>query len=150
MNAGATAADIVGRRNELELEIARLVAEVPATGWTSLKFGMKCVGNVQGGLIFVDRNGVEEREFPPRPSYRRVRELRDIMYREGHGTWFAMAVEVENDGHLHASYNYDYEPEWEVPIGDDEYVTDLERYPRTADHTPQWLRDKLATSGQSA
>ena len=147
MNADTAGTDVIGRRNELELEIARMLAGAPAPGWTSLKIEMNCVGNVQGGLIFVDRNGVEEREFPPRPSYRRFRELRDAMFREGHGTWFSMTVELESDGHMRASYNYDQEPEWDVPIGDDEYAADLERYPRRPEHIPQWLKDKLTSEG---
>jgi hypothetical protein len=148
VNAESAGTDVVARRNELELEIARLVADAPAPGWNSLKLVMKCVGKVQGGLIFMDRKGTEEREFPPRSSYRRFRELKDIMFREGHGTWFSMTVELEHDGHMSATYNYDEEPAWDVPIGDGEYAVDLERYPRSPEHIPAWLQEKLSAGAK--
>ena len=49
-------------------QLARLVADAPAPGWGSLKLVMKCVGKVQGGLIFVDDAGFGARVLPSQPD----------------------------------------------------------------------------------
>ncbi|MEH0110215.1 hypothetical protein V6N00_10930 [Tersicoccus sp. MR15.9] len=70
-------------------------------------------------------------------------ELRDVMYRQGPGTWFGAVVTVTSRGKLDAQYNYDDEPYWDFPVDPKTYVTDLETYPRDDAHMPEWLQQKV-------
>ncbi len=48
------------------------------------------------------------------------------------------------EGGATAEYNYDSEPEWDVPIDPIAYVTDQEKFPRHEEHQPDWLKQRLA------
>ena len=75
--------------------------------------------------------------------------LRRACYQEGKGTWFGLEVKVTPDGAVTAKYNYDTEPNWELPIEPTLYVQEQEKYPRDPEHQPEWFKRRLA-EGQAA
>ena len=70
--------------------------------------------------------------------------VRAASYREGAGTWFSAKFTVTAAGAFTAEYNYDAEPEWDVPVDSIAYVTDQKHFPRDEEHQPEWLKAKLA------
>ncbi|WP_068494061.1 hypothetical protein [Pseudoclavibacter helvolus] len=70
--------------------------------------------------------------------------LRAASYREGAGTWFSAKFTVTAAGAFTAEYNYNDEPEWDVPVDSIAYVTDQKHFPRDEEHQPEWLKAKLA------
>jgi len=76
------------------------------------------------------------------------RALRSANYRAGAGTWFSIRLTVTAAGAATAGYNYDSEPEWDVPVDPIAYVTDQEKFPRDEDKQPDWLKQKL-TEGRA-
>nr|WP_269438016.1 immunity protein YezG family protein [Arthrobacter sp. zg-Y179] len=76
-------------------------------------------------------------------------ELRKLMYRPGCGTWFSLTMNLDNQGHLAANYNYDEEADWSFPLDDESYVEDQRIFPRNQEHIPAWLAPKLGLDGES-
>ncbi len=72
-----------------------------------------------------------------------LRELRNLMYRTGKGTWFSSKIFVSSTRSIDATYDYTNEPEWDAPISAECYVQDLERFPRDENNRPLWLREKI-------
>jgi hypothetical protein len=72
-----------------------------------------------------------------------MRELREVMYRPGTGTWFTFTLTISETGAVDAQFNYDDELEWDIPQEPVLFVEDLERFPRDAAHIPAWLDQKL-------
>lgn len=73
-----------------------------------------------------------------------LKRLRSAMYREGAGTWFSARISVTPGGSATAEFDYDSEPQWDVELAPRDYVADLARFPRDADHMPAWLTARLA------
>ena len=73
-----------------------------------------------------------------------VRSLREVMYRPDSGTWFSMEMTVTSTGAMTARFNYDNEPEWDVPVDPVSYVNDAKKFPRDEAHQPVWLQQRLA------
>lgn len=68
---------------------------------------------------------------------------REASYRPGLGTWFALKISVDRSGPVDVEINYDDEPAWEFSVRDNYYADDFLRFPRDAEHTPEWLVAKL-------
>ena len=141
--------DLVLRRTELERDLARVLDASVARGWQSLKYDVLPAGTVMESMIYVDRNGVEERANASDDDIPLLRQLRKLMYRPGYGTWFSMEMRLDNRGHVETHYNYDEEAEWSFPLDDESYVEDQQRFPRDPEHIPAWLAPKLGLGGAS-
>lgn len=66
------------------------------------------------------------------------------MYKQDTGAWFSMRYTITPPGSYGVDFGYDTEPEFTAPVPPTAFEQDLERFPRTEAHTPDWLRDKLA------
>ncbi|MCC9176044.1 hypothetical protein [Arthrobacter sp. zg-Y179] len=135
--------DLVLRRTELERDLARVVDGSVRAGWQSLKFEVLSAGTVTESMIYVDRNGVEERANSSNDDIPLLRQLRKLMYRPGYGTWFSMVMRLDNQGHAETHYNYDEEADWSFPLADKTYQRDQQKFPRDPEHIPAWLAPKL-------
>ncbi len=69
-----------------------------------------------------------------------------LMYRAGKGAWFTARLQIERSGRFSAEFDYDGEPDFTPPLTASAYAQDLDRFPRTAAHIPDWLRAKLDES----
>ncbi|WP_415855459.1 hypothetical protein [Sinomonas sp. G460-2] len=70
--------------------------------------------------------------------------LREVMYRDGSGTWFSIAVTVTADRGMSAKFNYDDEPDFRQTLDPVAYVNDAKKFPRDEAHQPEWLKQRLA------
>lgn len=69
-------------------------------------------------------------------------DLRQAMYRPGHGTWFGAIITVDREGHASIDFNYDVEPDFGREVPAHLYVSDQRRFPRDAESIPEWLARK--------
>ncbi|MFC6011384.1 DUF6881 domain-containing protein [Nocardia lasii] len=69
-----------------------------------------------------------------------VRELKDVMYIPGRGSWLTMRCSVLADRSFESSFGYDERPEVGEEIFRD-LVKELELYPRTL--VPEWIAEEL-------
>lgn len=64
-------------------------------------------------------------------------DLRDLMYREGAGTWYNATFTLTADGQLETDFDYDNPPfdgDFEADLLED----DQDRYPRSQENLPSW------------
>ncbi|MFD0852261.1 hypothetical protein ACFQ07_08510, partial [Actinomadura adrarensis] len=80
---------------------------------------------------------------PPGQAVGMMDELRREMYREGKGAWFTARLDIGRDGRFSAEFDYDCEPEFTPPLTPSAFAKDLERFPRSEEHIPRWLKAKL-------
>ena len=78
-----------------------------------------------------------------------LKQLRQLMYRPGVGTWFSGSITVTRRGASDPQFSYDDEPCWTREVTDDDYAADLQACPRDPGHIPAWLVRRLpvAASG---
>ncbi len=66
-------------------------------------------------------------------------DLRQLMYREGSGTWFSARLTVGAQGEYRADYDYETQPAFERPIDPALFIEDLEKFPRDQSRVPDWV-----------
>ncbi|WP_344621167.1 hypothetical protein [Actinosynnema pretiosum] len=121
-----------------------LVAVVPAD-W--FRIDLKYWGDAQYGhssLTVLRRGGTQVAVRLPSTVEPALRELRDLMYEPGRGTWFSMRYTVDPPLEHRALFNYDHDPCWSPGIPASAWVVDQQVYPRSPEHRPEWLRARLA------
>lgn len=90
--------------------------------------------------------------WPPPPAQRptspafaeALAELRTVTAPTGLGAWFTISLTVRADGEVDASYDFDTEPGFLPPAGPADFARDLERFPRSVEAQPPWLRERLS------
>lgn len=131
-------------RRVVESAVRALSATAPA-GWRRLRFTFYAtVGIDTASFEAACMDGSTRVVVPPGRAISRMDELRTVTYREGKGAWFTARLEIERSGRYSVEFDYDGEPAFVPPLAGSAYVQDLRRFPRSREHTPQWLRAKLA------
>lgn len=86
------------------------------------------------------------------------KDLRVLMSDANHGAWFTGRLQVESSGAYRFDFDWDTEPQWPVQVDLDGNIVqservethqlcdDLQRYPRDAETTPEWLIQRLAAN----
>jgi hypothetical protein len=130
---------------EAAREIARYVSD--AGDWLAITYVSRNLSRYAEGELAVRRATGEDKSLVAPVSARmKLMELRDVMYRDGAGTWFSMTLTVmKKDGRakMHVGYNYDDVPQWDTTPASSLYTADLIKYPRDADKMPDWLVEQV-------
>ncbi|PFG40009.1 hypothetical protein ATJ97_2529 [Georgenia soli] len=150
VSVGAAGGD--GRPNPMNKHAAHLqrvaqglVSQAPA-GWTRARVLCRMVGT-RGELLAAatDADGKETGLAGlPGDVGKALAEMRHASFEPGRGTWFAALVTLEPSGKLTLNLDYTHEQKWSKPLEPGQYTADLQRYPRDDEHTPDWLRERLA------
>ncbi|TRW45985.1 hypothetical protein [Georgenia yuyongxinii] len=132
--------------------IAQGLARVAPTGWTRVRVLCRMVGS--RGEILAAATNPEGKELMlpglPEDVTAAMSQLRHAGYEQGRGTWYTAMVTLVPDGTLTLNVDYTNEPRWSGqsgPLDPVEFAEDAKRYPRDAEHTPEWLRARLAEAG---
>ncbi|ASO22700.1 hypothetical protein FHR81_005234 [Actinoalloteichus hoggarensis] len=72
--------------------------------------------------------------------------LREGMRRAKEGTWFTASCVINRSGNCTMEFDYNSAPSWRTPIPPSAYLLDLQRFPRSEEHTPPWLREQRDTA----
>ncbi|MFC6881125.1 MULTISPECIES: hypothetical protein [Actinomadura] len=129
----------------------RALRSAAPAGWERLGFEFRAtIGIDSASFEVVDAEGATRQAVPPGQAIGKMDELRRVMYRRGKGAWFTARLEVERSGRFSAEFDYDGEPEFTPPLTPSAYAIDLDRFPRSDEHTPDWLRDKLREAKPTA
>ena len=101
--------------------------------------GMGLYGERDTTLTMLD--GVVKRIRPPRSSRFGVDDLRRAMVEPGRGAWTWAHLWMEVDELvLHTEFDWDRRPEFSgESLSDYTCLDELERYPREAEHIPEWF-----------
>lgn len=141
------------RQGELVDEIARMVAQSASLGgeWESATLRIRRLapyGETQMVVLRPSGKGTDEDRsaLPDRSVGRLVKELRDVMYWPGVGTWLSMELTVARTGgkgKVDVRFDYDGRPDWTDPPNPTLYAKELHKYPRDPEHIPDWLRERI-------
>lgn len=85
---------------------------------------------------------------PPQELAEFYRQLRAGMYKDGVGTWTAASTVVEYP--IKTSIDYRDETRWRQQPPRWAVLDELEMYPRTPDHVPNWMKTVLPDAAQVA
>jgi|GEM_PF-865732 len=123
--------------------IAREIAALGPVGWSSIRFTYQEVGPISTSELVAVIDGRQERldadlDWDTEDG---ISDLRARMYRPGAGTWFTMVVDVFAQGRVAFAFDYDNPPAFD--FAPNSWAEDAERFPRTAENTPDWLRAKV-------
>jgi hypothetical protein len=77
-------------------------------------------------------------------------ELREGMARPGTGTWLSLRFRLTHPDTYSVEFNRDTEPTWLHPPEPRHYVQELQRHPRSAASTPDWLSARSDSSTPAA
>lgn len=124
--------------------IARSVHGAADPRWTTIELRAIVLAPVSSVRMRVTVDGTVEQPLPPEEVDDLVEQLRDVMYRDGAGTWFTFVMTITAPAAVTSRFEYDEEPGWTADVDPVAYVTDQHRYPRDVDRQPAWLRDRLA------
>ncbi len=82
---------------------------------------------------------------PTSPAFQEaLAKLRSATAPAGLGAWFTISLTVRADGEVGVSYDFDTEPWFLPPPGPEDYARDFERFPRSVEAQPSWLRERLS------
>ena len=141
--AGDQRSEYLNQLTELINEIGgRLERAIPSQ-WTEFRFDFS--GTVSAGsmtLRVITPNGQVDTHPVPDEVSPLVMDLRAKMYSEVAGTWFGLTIISVGPGRYKVDFNNDVEPDT-PDIKPEDYVRDLQQFPRAPDRMPEWLRRKL-------
>ena len=140
--AGAGHGGLFAQREALTTVARGMLAQLPQDAVRIVFSGNYLAGYSKYRMQAFDAAGTPQFLEPDETVSRGVKQLREVMYRDGQGTWFSTQISVDRAGRVETSFNYDDEPEWSFnlvpPAGEFQY--DLKIYPRNEDAIPDWLR----------
>lgn len=132
------------KERETVNDAVRALRSAAPEGWERLAFEFRAtVGIDSASLEVEDAGGGRRAAVPPGQAIGKMDELRRVMYRSGKGAWFTARLRVERSGRFSAEFDYDGEPDFTPPLTPSAYALDLDRFPRSDAHIPEWLRAKL-------
>lgn len=127
-------------------ELAGAMVDVAPEGWRQLTYVACRVGAYDRDLL-IFRAGDEAVYRLPVPDGvdTPVEKLKQNLYSpdKGTGTWLTMTVSVHETMKYSADYNYDSEPDSALEVSALAYLQEMERFPRSQEHVPEWMRHKL-------
>lgn len=138
------------RQGELIEEISAMLPERVDGEWSRLvmrRRALSMYGEEEMDVIRPD--GSEDWASTPVRTAKLFKELRSVMYRPGAGTWLSLEWTIVNEnGHQTANvvFNYDEEPDWDGAVDPGLYGLDLDKFPRSEDATPDWMKAKVAAA----
>ncbi|MFE3442185.1 hypothetical protein ACFXNW_04060 [Nocardia sp. NPDC059180] len=88
----------------------------------------------------LNRDGTSQVREIPNEVFRAFPDLRDLLYEEQEGSWFALRLECDESEVYNAMYVFDEDPLWDPPIPSAAYIDDLGKFPRSSKYIPRWLQ----------
>ena len=117
-----------------------LVAAYSSFDWTAIHLFYGEVGQIaQYTSECVDVDGKSQYASVPKAALDALKLLKEVLATPEHGTWLSVNVTIVRDtGQFNIKYNYDEQPSWDFEPQPENYLLDLERYPRPGDEIPSW------------
>ncbi len=116
----------------------------PRDGWTTGVVTYRQVGNAfQAEATAMDPTGQHIGGSTTTPMVMAFRDLRGAFARPDTGTWFTAVLTITPAGEMSFDFDYDTEPAWHAPKSVGHYLEEWGQYPRSPEHTPAWLAERL-------
>ena len=116
--------------------------------WVMARYNIKIlITYSQSGGTAIDKNG---NELSLSPNFKPIHpnfswQLREAIYNHdpGKGAWYEMDMNITRDGKFDIKFDYDQKPGFNIPLEDLDYIKDHQKFPRTEEVTPIWLKEIL-------
>ncbi|WP_040922784.1 hypothetical protein [Saccharomonospora xinjiangensis] len=132
-------------RSELARQVGRMLLDAVEGEWVRIDLRCKVLSDVHDlALTVLMSDGSSPAVAVPEGIVEPVLRIRELVYREGEGTWFSARWILDPPGRMNVNYNLEWDPLWEPDVPASSWRADLERFPRDEEHMPEWLRAKLA------
>lgn len=133
------------RQHEFLQEIGGFLLDATGDDWLEISLDHCEVDTISvDDLRVTTREGEEQSKELPPGLVETIARLRAEMYREEAGTWFRMVYTITPPGSFSVDYDYDSTPEFPFELDPVTYHNDLQRFPRSSERIPDWLRQALA------
>jgi hypothetical protein len=69
-------------------------------------------------------------------------QLREAMYdlAPDKGAWYSMDLTILPSGNFNIQFEYEIKPEFSIPLEDSDFIKDYQKFPRSKNYIPEWLR----------
>ncbi|SHI78426.1 hypothetical protein SAMN05421803_10277 [Nocardiopsis flavescens] len=111
--------------------------------WREIVIDHKALVGVASTRVAVAREGGSEWELLPPEASRLLDRLRTGMYQRGKGTWFTARLTVKESREIGIHFDHGNPPEFDAEPDPRDFYRDAVRFPRSADHMPDWLLERL-------
>lgn len=130
---------------ELQQVIGReFLRTVPEDGWVRGVITFRQVGKTYEACAeALDSEGRYVGGKPTMTMTTAFRELRRAFAQPGKGAWFTATYSITPDHRISIDFDYDHEPRWASPTALGHHLEEWEQFPRTPEHTPAWLAERL-------
>ena len=129
-------------------QVARGLLETLDGEWSSAKFMITSFGGqASSSFLLTKPNGQEQVIHTPSNVWDIESSLRQVMSREGHGSWFTMTMVLSHPDGMRVSFDYENQPVFDVGLpGVNPYATSQEQleFPRDQAHQPEWYAQSLS------
>lgn len=126
---------------------ARLTQEAPE-GWRRIVFSVWALVAVVQTEFAVTMADGSTPDISPRSMEDEISALRKEMYEQDRGTWFSARFVLTSGGQPEVSFNLDEDPAWVPDVPPWVFAHDLAAFPRSEEHVPGWLRQRIDEAGQ--
>lgn len=129
---------------QLQTDAANALADAAdADDWQRAVLVFRSAGAVAEAIVRLElTDGSEQAIAAPSAANTTMVKLRKAMASPEHGAWFTATITLSRvaDGQVkvHADYDYDHQPDWEIQPSRSAYLADLEKYPRPTSEIPSW------------
>ncbi|NYE95583.1 hypothetical protein FHU41_001833 [Psychromicrobium silvestre] len=117
-----------------------LVSALATSDWSKIIVFYAEVGNIsQSQCDYIDSAGETQHASMPVGALDILEEMKSAFSQEGRGTWLSAEVTVDRSTtEIKLKFNYDDKPNWHIEPQPENYLLDLQRYPRTEVGIPEW------------
>ena len=134
------------QQNELLGELTLVVVAAQPPDWRRVIVDYHHLGKHTDGVAGVlVPSGTYQYWDPPAKMWQMLQRLRAGMYREGEGTWFSARLTIEPPSRFTVQYNWRNRPSFQNWPTPDQFILELERFPRGDAFVPAWFRESLPT-----
>ena len=143
----------MGPPEELEAisKISSELSEHLPDDWRSARFVVMFMG-IYGMLnIYIKKEGgrIVQIELPANFMMKSM-ELRAGMYKENEGSWFPWELRLWSEGRFKSRFNYDECPPFSFSPGPEDFLEEMEIFPRGEEFIPDWLRVALGEDDRNS
>ena len=132
--------------------IAQGVVNGAPVGWRRIRVLCTMVGNFGQVMVAATAQDGTEKGMNRVPGdvAKALAEMRHLSADPEKGTWFTTLVTVTPEGKLTMTSNVNTEPKFTTDLTEEHLRAEARQFPRTVEHTPEWLAAKYAEFGIDA
>ena len=114
-----------------------LFDSLPA-GWTSVEVTVSMIHfAARFECTCTTADGARQSVEAPDELWDEFTRLRELTYVPDRGAWLVAVFRLDHEGRFSVDFDYDRKPNL-VAVTDDDYLEDLEKYPRAPELIPDW------------